>query len=54
MLNNNDLLVRTTIGTGLNSRTPNADMLTYQKKESTRPFLCNVFTHHNKSEYLSI
>lgn len=31
MLNNNDLLVRTTIGTGLNYRTPNADVLTYQK-----------------------
>lgn len=32
MLNNNDLLVRTTIGTGLNYRTPNADVLTYQKR----------------------
>lgn len=44
MLNNNDLLVRTTIGTGLNSRTPNADMLTYQKKNLQDHFFA-VYSH---------
>lgn len=44
MLNNNDLLVRTTIGTGLNYRTPNADVLTYQKKH-TRTNNLSGYTH---------